>query len=640
MSSDSLCGDNYVPGAKGIKGKTNDELIALIKRGFKEDSLSLSISDSELKKKKRSDLCSLLGLVSLGSKLLSEEQEQDKRNKNKKPDNKQNKSDYKDNSDLEPCPVLNISKEYRKQIPIIPLIPLADELNCDKLGLLINENNSCYLDVTILSLLHWNNQYIYDNMLNMHPAMVKLSIAREYDKCVDLVKKTVKKERCSLIKPMTGFPALADKFTQIVNDLRQIRNDMILGNHDKCSLLRTHLQQYLQLFNKETGSKANPEFAFDVGQQEPAEAIENFIRIFQLPDSAIVSSITYVTNSDSACSGADLIKVEEIREKSGIVPSIEKRDIANYVDGQPVALKKPVDLVSLLSSSCLGVVFEPENYRTYEGKKYKRRVEFREYVKAPMLFIPILRNMPHEITGNKTFIKTPINFPEILQLKENPYPLYLSSIIMHSGGSTGGHYMGYFNCQGTWYFYNDLYVGKGSAGKGWVKIGNFAQLIKSSDDILTHSTAFVYQPLPTKNKMSSNMQAEIDKAIKLQAEQDYANKLKADKQKADKQKADKQKADKQKADKQKADANKSGSYNLDENKLFELCGKQKTAGKSGILGMGVDELKVKVQELYKKEGKALPPIGKATRLDLCKLLSQTKEGYQLLTGKVPILKKK
>ena len=111
---------------------------------------------------------------------------------------------------------------------------------------------------------------------------------------------------------------------------------------------------------------------------------------------------------------------------------------------------------------------------------FKRKIEKYKYLSANFLFIHINRIfIDKKITKN-------IDVPLKLKLKENKRNLYLRSIIVHHGGSNGGHYTTMIECKGTWYHFDDM-------NSGLDKIGDYEDLKKYQNGyVFKNCTDLVY----------------------------------------------------------------------------------------------------------------------------------------------------
>jgi hypothetical protein len=100
--------------------------------------------------------------------------------------------------------------------------------------------------------------------------------------------------------------------------------------------------------------------------------------------------------------------------------------------------------------------FYPKYTKIMEYENSKNELKYHkdtiEYLSSKFLFILINRKILEEKLETKII-------PALkLKLKENPYNLYLNSIIIHQGGNDGGHFICLYECKGIWYEYNDLNV--------------------------------------------------------------------------------------------------------------------------------------------------------------------------------------
>lgn len=357
------------------------------------------------------------------------------------------------------------------------------ETYCDKLGTLINEaSTSCYLDSTLLSLLHKNNDYINDNLLNID--LDTLILTRKYD-----IKG--KMGKCGVPILLSDLPELYKQVQLIQNDLISIKNDLIKGTHSQCTLLRKHLQDYIVIYNRSNLGSTLSQFNWLTAQQEPRDLWVRLNEIFNMPDAAIISKVTYATNVKGICKGPSLIKISERRAKMSVSINIDVGELIELDNNLIKAKINQIDLLSFVNRSKCTHFEEEKNYFVVGSKKYKTHVEEIEYLRSPMLYIHVDRLGSLYGLGK---IATPIlPSPQII-MKNNDKPLDLVGIIVHRGGVSGGHYMAYLNCAGIWYFYDDL------ASGSLIKVGDYNKFIESEStkkslsgvSILTDSTDYFY----------------------------------------------------------------------------------------------------------------------------------------------------
>ena len=137
------------------------------------------------------------------------------------------------------------------------------------------------------------------------------------------------------------------------------------------------------------------------------------------------------------------------------IPNILKYKINNRIEERYFVDLFPVD--ELLKTDKIYIKdFYPKYTKIMEYENSKNELKYHkdniEYLSSKFLFILINRKILAEKLETKII-------PALkLKLIENPYNLYLNSIIIHQGGNDGGHFICLYECKGIWYEYNDLNV--------------------------------------------------------------------------------------------------------------------------------------------------------------------------------------
>ena len=137
------------------------------------------------------------------------------------------------------------------------------------------------------------------------------------------------------------------------------------------------------------------------------------------------------------------------------IPNILKYKINDRIEERYFVDLFPVD--ELLKTDKIYIKdFYPKYTKIMEYENSKNEVKYHkdniEYLSSKFLFILFNRKILSEKLETKII-------PTLkLTLKENPYNLYLNSIIIHQGGNDGGHFICLYECKGIWYEYNDLNV--------------------------------------------------------------------------------------------------------------------------------------------------------------------------------------
>ena len=346
------------------------------------------------------------------------------------------------------------------------------KLACDKLGGLLNELASCYLDSTLLALLIKDNSYITDYILKAD--LSKLNI---------VIGKGSNKEKTLLLKNTPIYPVSQNIQAALID----IKKSIFTGKIEKCSLLRKHLDDYQKLYLKHIGPLAQINWLND--QQEPLDVMLRLDTIFSLPDTARVSLTSYGTNKKGSLTDGDLTEITNTEKNVPVKIITDVFSIAD-ISGQSIVNKKnAIHLNNLINTSTLTQLGACNYFLSANKKKaYNKRVENLKFLQAPFLYVHLNRIADQTAIGGagKVKITTPIVPTESLALKDNA-KLSLVAVIIHHGNATGGHYTCYLKCEDIWYLYND------AGYTGLVLIGTFEQLLKTkADDILSNATDFFY----------------------------------------------------------------------------------------------------------------------------------------------------
>jgi hypothetical protein len=115
-----------------------------------------------------------------------------------------------------------------------------------------------------------------------------------------------------------------------------------------------------------------------------------------------------------------------------------------------------------------------ENWRPIGNHLFKRRIEKNVHLSGKFLFIHVAR-----LIANDLKLDNPVTAPQVVKYKESKKHLYLRSIIVHQGGSYGGHYTCFLMCGNKWYLYDNL------------KFRGSCKLIGEYEDVLRYKNGFV-----------------------------------------------------------------------------------------------------------------------------------------------------
>ena len=314
---------------------------------------------------------------------------------------------------------------------------------CGTIGGFKNESNSCYLDSTLLALFHFpNNQFL--SVLTDAPLI--------------------------LIDDKKG----SQLGTQLINALVQMYDVVSSGNVLYCTDLRQLIYQYDKYYRKEHTIE---KLKWKTEQLEPADVLMFFERLVDLPRHVQTQTEVYATNKKS--------KIVKREDKILVRSSKSTTSSSILIDAADLFGKTTVSLKSYIPKYYIDQTFDedaPWKPSEIKKKSFLRRIEKITYLSAPYLFVHISRLM------DDTKLKTFVNAPTKIKLKNNKKNLYLQSIIVHHGNGSGGHYTCFIKCKNQWYHYDDLsFKGK------LVKIGDFDALIKWKDMyIFKNCTDLIY----------------------------------------------------------------------------------------------------------------------------------------------------
>lgn len=265
-----------------------------------------------------------------------------------------------------------------------------------------NEKNSCYLDSLLVALFNFKNKEIYDLFFN--------SIINDFNN-----KKL--KELGNLIKK---------ELLNIYSFINKSTNDFIY-----CSLLRKHLQDYyniyIQLFPKEKILYSSNDNWIDT-QNDVYELLNLLSIIFNFKSKKMIK----ILDGDNKIYSNFIIEIpayELFRKKNINIEDIFPLKIETYnLDDNNKFINPKGELVN-----------------NYDKK--------REYIKTKsFIYFQIYRNI-----GSHDKLKTSINYPEEIKIKENLKNLKIKSLIIHLGDSTNyGHYITLIKRKDIWYKYDDM----------------------------------------------------------------------------------------------------------------------------------------------------------------------------------------
>jgi ubiquitin C-terminal hydrolase len=327
----------------------------------------------------------------------------------------------------EKIPTIKNSNNYKKS-EICKIL----QKDCDHLNGMVNHANSCYFDSFLVSLFHFDNNLI------------------------------------KTIKYKSSNKELQDIAKKIIINIKDIKNTK------SCNDLRKLFQDYDHLYTQE--NKKFKAINWTTSQQEPFDLIYFLHRLIKIPNNIKVSRELYGTNKNKKI----LLKkdVDFVSSKKSLLV-----DFASiYIDGSELYDKSILNLKKYIPKQKIVTEFDEENlWKPSSEQIYKKKIEKIQYLSGDLFFIHIGRLF----AGEK--LDTDITIPYTIKLKENKYDLYLQSIIVHHGGSKGGHYTSFINCSGNWYHYDDINF------KKMKLIGSYEVLKKyKSEYIFKNCTDLIY----------------------------------------------------------------------------------------------------------------------------------------------------
>jgi len=372
--------------------------------------------------------------------------------------------------------IISESKPVSDIPPTIPPSELPSEppVNyCDKLGGLLNDLQSCYLDSTLLSLFFTDNDYVKKNILDVD--LKKLNIIKKKDTPFEA------------IIPLASLPKLYAITESIQKDLKVLRDSIHEGKVVVCTLLRQHLGDHQKIYETEVGPLSSINWKND--QQEPLDVMVRLDTIFSLPDPAIISLSSYGTNLKKDFTPENLTLVTHEERKHTFKVLVDAFEIGQIEKGKVVPLNGVLNLDQFISQTKV-VPLEACNYFISADKKkaFSTRIEILTFLGSPLLYVHLGRVVDQSLIGGsgKTKLTTKIIPPPKIKMSKGK-DLELSSMIIHHGLASGGHYTGYLNCQGIWYYYNDVGYIK------LVKIGDYEKLMKDKGpEIFANATDYFY----------------------------------------------------------------------------------------------------------------------------------------------------
>ena len=271
---------------------------------------------------------------------------------------------------------------------------------------ILNENNSCFLDSLLVAFFHFKNKEIFNLFFN--------------SEINDFNNPKLKKMGNLIKKELFNIYSFIHKSNDNDNE------DFIY-----CSLFRKLLQYYYDIY----------------------------IQLFPK------NKILYNSNDNWIRKQIDIF---ELLNYLSIIFDFKSKKMTKIIDGQnkvysnfiieiPVYEligKKKLNINELFPSKTERYELDEENkYRNSRGELISFYEKRREYIKtSSFIYFQIYRNM-----GSEEKIRTSIEYPEEIKIKENSKNLKIKSLIIHLGESVNsGHYITIIKRRNKWYIYNDM----------------------------------------------------------------------------------------------------------------------------------------------------------------------------------------
>lgn len=273
---------------------------------------------------------------------------------------------------------------------------------------ILNENNSCFLDSLLVAFFHFKNKEIFNLFFN--------------SEINDFNNPKLKKMGNLIKKELFNIYSFIHKSNHNNND----KEDFMY-----CSLFRKLLQYYydiyIQLFPKNK-----------ILYNSNDNWIRKQIDIFEL-----LNYLSIIFNFKS-------------KKMTKIIDGLNKV-YSNFIIEIPVYEligKKKLNLNDLFPSKTERYQLDEENkYRNSKGDLVSFYEKKKEYIKtSSFIYFQIYRNM-----GSEEKVRTLLEYPEEIKIKENSKNLKMKSLIIHLGESVNsGHYITIIKREKRWYKYNDM----------------------------------------------------------------------------------------------------------------------------------------------------------------------------------------
>lgn len=334
------------------------------------------------------------------------------------------------------------------------------EKSCLNLKGLKYTGNSCYQDSTLFCLLAIKNNFIDEHILYKNLNTLNYSSIKDIT-CSDNPEKDIKIRS-----------NIQDNLLDITLSMRN------LYNVETCSGLRKSLRMC-----------ENREFA-GTAQQDAGEFLLFLFQTFQVDEMISSYQITATNDPDKmdktknpTYKNWDYIGNLKYTKSSPIITidisNLDRLRNRNYrllKNGKQI---KDTSLKTFLKYAVPSTLSSDNLYYPDKTKNptefYKYTINTKKLISSSYIVFNIARigikkdkyGIPVDKNGNQLseyqftkfvtiFNNFSISIPQNITVNKKDKPLSLSGIVIHSGGSSGGHYTCYFKCSNKWFFYDDV----------------------------------------------------------------------------------------------------------------------------------------------------------------------------------------
>ena len=260
------------------------------------------------------------------------------------------------------------------------------------------ENNSCYMDSLFIALFYRRSKFIEEILLK-----AKVNDYGNYE--LKKIGENIKLQLISIYEKISGI----DK-----NDVKS------------CSILRVLLDRYYSILKR-----VNPK-----------------IKIISLYDNWTTTQLDIFEFLEY------LTVIFNIKNTTKIIDAGNQPIYTNFINMIPIdfLMTNQISIGDYYPSYETSYNLDRNNpYIDSKGIKHYSYTKKTEIKKAPFLMIRVSRNIGRSKLSTKVIPKSS------LKISENKSKLYLTSIIIHYGSNTGGHYTCLINpIDDLWYEYDDL----------------------------------------------------------------------------------------------------------------------------------------------------------------------------------------